>query len=229
MKHLKNNKLLNIFKKKTFNTEDFCYEYYWETHKPGFEHPRHREIVKYIEDSSTVLDLACGDGALMSVIKKHRPKTNVCGVDFSDAAIAFCAKQGFKVEKDNLDDEQFAVENKYDHIVVSEALEHIINPEQLLDKLKDKYTKNLIVTIPNIGYFMHRLSLLLGTFPVQWIRHPAEHIRFWTLSDFKHTLATVGYDNYKFYSIKGVGFLQYIWPSMFSAQTLIVLERNADD
>jgi 2-polyprenyl-3-methyl-5-hydroxy-6-metoxy-1,4-benzoquinol methylase len=142
----------------------------------------------------------------------------------SNTAIEFCSERGLKVSKGNIDDSDFRLEGVFDHIIISEALEHIVNPEELLQKLRNNYNKSIIVTIPNTGYFMHRLSLLLGTFPVQWIHHPAEHLRFWTLSDFKNTLKIVGYNKYKIHSIKGVGLLQRIWPSMFSAQTLFILQ-----
>jgi methionine biosynthesis protein MetW len=224
MENLKNNKLLNIFKKKDFNPTDYGYDLYWATRKPGMQFPRHREIVKFISDKSTVIDLACGDGALLSNIKKALPNTQVSGVDVSNTAIEFCSERGLKVSKGNIDDSDFRLEGVFDHIIISEALEHIVNPEELLQKLRNNYNKSIIVTIPNTGYFMHRLSLLLGTFPVQWIHHPAEHLRFWTLSDFKNTLKIVGYNKYKIHSIKGVGLLQRIWPSMFSAQTLFILQ-----
>jgi methionine biosynthesis protein MetW len=225
MENLKNNKLLNIFKKKAFDPQNFGYDFYWATRKPGMEFERHRRIVNFIEQDSSVIDLACGEGTLLNNIKKKLSGTTVSGVDVSDTAIEYCAKRGLSVSKGNIDDPQFILEGNYDHIVISEALEHIVNPEDLLRKLKSNYNKSIIVTIPNTGYFMHRLSLLLGTFPVQWIHHPAEHLRFWTLSDFKNTLKILGYSRFQIHSIKGVGFLQRLWPSMFSAQTLFILEK----
>ena len=225
MENLKNNKLLNIFKKKLFDPTHFGYDFYWATRKPGMVFERHRRIVDFIDDGDSVIDLACGEGTLLQQIKQRLPKSDIRGVDVSQTAIDYCAERGLDVSKGNIDDPAFTLEGKHDHIVISEALEHIVNPEDLLRKLKGNYNKSIIVTIPNTGYFMHRLSLLLGTFPVQWIHHPAEHLRFWTLSDFKHTLKTLGYERHKLHSIKGVGFLERIWPSMFSAQTLYILER----
>lgn len=226
MENLKNNKLLNIFKKKSFDSDHFGYDFYWATRKPGMEFERHRQIVKFISSQATVIDLACGDGTLLANIKKALPKTKVSGVDVSNTAIEFCAERGLEVTKGNIDDAEFKLDRHYDHIIISEALEHIVNPEDLLKKLKPNYHKSIIVTIPNTGYFMHRLSLLLGTFPVQWIHHPAEHLRFWTLSDFKNTLKLLGYQKHRLHSIKGVGLLQHIWPAMFSAQTLFILEKD---
>jgi len=225
VENLKNNKLLNIFKKKVFNPQDFGYDFYWATRKPGMEFERHRQIVQFIDDGDSVVDLACGDGRLLFNITKQLPNTQVSGVDVSQTAIDYCTERGLTVDKGNIDDSEFTLEGQYDHIVISEALEHIVNPEDLLRKLHNNFNKSIIVTIPNTGYFMHRLSLLLGTFPVQWIHHPAEHLRFWTHSDFKHTLKILGYHKHRLHSIKGVGFLQRIWPSMFSAQTLFILEK----
>lgn len=224
-KSLKNNKLLNIFKKKIFDPSHFGYDFYWSNRTPGMVFERHRRIVDFIDDGDNVVDLACGEGTLLQQIKQQRPNTLVCGVDVSPTALDYCRDNGLNVNSGNIDDPQFNLTEQFDHIVISEALEHIVNPEGLLIKLRANYRKSLIVTIPNTGYFMYRLSLLLGTFPVQWIHHPAEHLRFWTISDFKHTLDTLGFTQYQMVSIKGLGWLQRWWPSLFSAQTLFIIGR----
>jgi hypothetical protein len=46
--------------------------------------------------------------------------------------------------------------------------------------------KRVFVTIPNVGFLVHRLRLMFaGRFPITSIfYHMKEHLRFWTVKDF---------------------------------------------
>ena len=58
------------------------------------------------------------------------------------------------------------------------------SPEEfLLELLENKSIEKVFFSIPNSGFFMHRIRYMLGRFPLQWIVNPNEHIRFWTLKD----------------------------------------------
>ena len=71
----------------------------------------------------------------------------------------------------------------FDVAVCSEVLEHTVEPERILEALK-KAARKVYVSIPNIAYYPHRLRLPSGNCPVQYVFHPAEHLRFWSVSDF---------------------------------------------
>ena len=75
------------------------------------------------------------------------------------------------------------------------------NPEQLILKLRGRFRKYLIITIPNTGFAGERLRLLLGRFPKQWALHPSEHLRFWTVTDFIFWCQQLGFRVEKYYGI----------------------------
>ena len=57
--------------------------------------------------------------------------------------------------------------------------------KKITTKLQNHCKSGLIISIPNTGYIRDRLRLFFGLFPLQWAFHPSEHLRFWTIRDFK--------------------------------------------
>ncbi len=176
-----------IFLYKPYKIKDIDYESYWEYRKEsGKSGIKSRDIAieNLIEEGSSVLDIGCGNGRLLEYLismKKIRGE----GYDNSEVALNIAQKKGLKVTKIDLD-RIISLEQKYDYIIMSDIIEHLQNPENLLRSVKDSFYKSLIITFPNIGHFTYRLRLLFGKFPECWKWHPGEHIRFWTKKDFQN-------------------------------------------
>jgi len=74
---------------------------------------------------------------------------------------------------------------------LSEVLEHVRNPEQILQALKP-FTKNFIITVPNSAAYQFRYGLMFrGRFFTQWVYHPSEHLRYWSHIDFLDWLSAM--------------------------------------
>ena len=58
--------------------------------------------------------------------------------------------------------------SKFNYILLLDVIEHLDNPEKFISELKNKIKKNenlkLIISTPNIAFFITRLMLLLGSF-----------------------------------------------------------------
>jgi hypothetical protein len=120
---------------------------------------------------------------------------------------------------------------KADYIILSEVLEHLPNPEALLTRLRDRFNRRLLIDIPNTGAMNDRLRLLFGRFPKQWVFHPAEHLRFWTVKDFMHLCRQLGYEIDQYYGICDPDYefgLQWwrLYPELFSRFVLYVLHQG---
>jgi hypothetical protein len=107
-------------------------------------------------------------------------------------------------------------------------LEHIIEAELVLTALS-RVSDRVLVSIPNTGYWKYRIRLLAGRFPRQWMIHPAEHVRFWTLADFR--LAASKMAGLKIELVIGVGSgcLGRVYPSLFAPVLFFVLARSNSD
>lgn len=84
----------------------------------------------------------------------------------------------------------------YDVIVAADILEHLVDPETLLSKLKTGLKREgiLIVSLPNVANLYIRLNLLVGRFPYHTKGLlDRTHLRFYTLKSMRKMLAKTGW------------------------------------
>ncbi|MFA6525928.1 MAG: radical SAM protein [Candidatus Buchananbacteria bacterium] len=195
------------------------YDGYWR--ERGFKTrsklmEREGVFMDWIKSGSHVLDLGCGNSRLPYELKNSK-KCQVSGLDVSDLVIDGLKQSGIDGIRANIEDKDFRLVGQYDYIVISEVLEHIKYPEDLIDKIKNN-AQYLAISIPNSAFYRYRLGLMFtGRFFTQWMTHPAEHIRYWSHKDFLDWLEAVGLEVLEFKSSNGFYFKD-IWPNMFGHQ-----------
>jgi methionine biosynthesis protein MetW len=186
---------------------------------------RARVLTTIIGDGDHILDLGTGDGAILKYLIASR-RIEAQGLDISPAAVRFCRSQGLDVDVGDLANPRQAIpEGCWDYIVMTETLEHLANPEAVLDAVRLRARKGVIVSVPNTGYITHRIRLALGRFPLQWIVCPGEHLRFWTAADFEWWTRNLGFTIVQRHPYEGVRGLMGWWPSMFAAGIVYVLQN----
>jgi methionine biosynthesis protein MetW len=158
-----------------------------------------RADLQYISDwiapDTRVLDLGCGDGALLA----HLRDTKRChgyGVEFADEQVAQCVAQGVNVVQQNLDAGlRMFRDDMFDTVVLSQTLQAMLDAESILAEMA-RVARQGVVSFPNFGYWKHAVSLLAGRMPVtpdipyQWYDTPNIHLC--TLKDFEILAARVG-------------------------------------
>jgi methionine biosynthesis protein MetW len=144
-------------------------------------------IARLVPHGARVLDLGCGDGALLAHLQKHNGCTGY-GVELDDANVLACAQRGVNVLQLNLDQglTVFA-DQSFDVVLQIDTLQHLRNAEVMLRETA-RVGKIGIVAFPNFGHWFNRLSVLRGRMPVtkrlpyQWYDTP--NIRVGTYADF---------------------------------------------
>ncbi|PUE20659.1 methionine biosynthesis protein MetW [Limnohabitans sp. MMS-10A-160] len=144
-------------------------------------------IARLVPRGARVLDLGCGDGALLAYLQKHNGCTGY-GVELDDANVLACAQRGVNVLQLNLDQglKVFA-DQSFDVVLQIDTLQHLRNAEVMLRETA-RVGKIGIVAFPNFGHWFNRLSVLRGRMPVtkrlpyQWYDTP--NIRVGTYADF---------------------------------------------
>lgn len=170
-----------------------------------------------------VLDLGVGDGAILHHLVTER-QIVAQGLDISPDAVRFCREQGLRVDLADLARPfETLPDGSWDYAILSEVLEHLPNPEQLLEALRPRVRNALIVSVPNSGFITHRLRLLLGRFPLQWVVWPGEHLRFWTITDFAWWTLHLDFTIVGQHPYEGVRVLRRWWPTLFAAGLVYVL------
>jgi methionine biosynthesis protein MetW len=209
------------------------YDTYWENKAPetmgqlsDWRLRRAKVFTELLTTGDSVLDLGVGDGALLSYMLEQR-QISAYGLDISPRAVEFCRARGLNVDLADLNAPVSSyLATSYDYIMMSEIIEHLPDPEALLKDLAPYARKGLVVSIPNTGFHQHRLRLLLGRFPLQWVVTPGEHLRFWTRSDFHWWAGQLGFRILREVPYEGTVGLKHLWPGLFAAAFVFVLQRD---
>lgn len=146
-------------------------------------------IADIITEGSSVLDLGCGNGALLHMLRSEK---NIygCGVEISQPKILECVKKGVPVLHSNLNDglSEFS-DNSFDFVVLSQTVQAVQRPDKLLEDMMRVGRKGL-VSFMNIGYLPARLQLFFKgkmpvtkTLPHAWYNTPNIHLA--TICDFR--------------------------------------------
>ena len=213
------------------------YDEYWDNKAQGgmghlspWRLKRARVFASQVQNGDRVLDLGVGDGALLQYMIEARGIIGY-GLDVSPKAVAFCQAHGLNVALADINqpineviETHYGQDASFDYIVLSEIIEHLPDPEHLLISLCPYVRKALIVSIPNTGYHQHRLRLLFGRFPLQWVVTPGEHLRFWTRADFRWWAKQLSFNILREVPYEGTPWLKNLLPAWFAAAFVYVLQ-----
>ena len=152
------------------------------------QHDVYDVIAQLVPPGSRVLDLGCGNGAMLSYLQRERGCTGY-GVEIDDANVLACVQRGVNVIQRNLEEGLSLFEdNSFDVVLQLDTLQHLRNTVDMLRETA-RIGKQGIVSFPNFAHWPHRLSVLRGRMPVtrslpyQWYDTP--NIRVGTYKDFE--------------------------------------------
>jgi 2-polyprenyl-3-methyl-5-hydroxy-6-metoxy-1,4-benzoquinol methylase len=150
-------------------------------------------LANQLPESVEILDVGCGYGAIWEKFK--HTKNHVLGLDSSEAPLKVAKDRMNEVCLANITDagevEKVLKDRKFDLIVLADILEHVYDPFSTLSIYKP-YLKpggKFLISIPNIGVWYFRLSILFGQFNYSDSGIlDRTHIRFFTLESFRKLL-----------------------------------------
>ena len=123
-------------------------------------------IADLLPNNTRVLDVGCGDGALMDFLVKEK-NIEVRGLELNQDNVQECIYKGLPVIQGNAETELYQFpKQSFDYVVLSQTLQAFYQPDKVLRELL-RIGKSVIVSIPNFGYWKVRTSLLFfGKMPV---------------------------------------------------------------
>jgi len=131
-----------------------------------------------------VLEFGCGEGMLLQELKNRNIYfKSLLGIDIRDDALmqASALHPEYLFEKKDIMKWDYQ-SNSFDLIIVSEVLEHLQNPDQVLERLIELSRKDILLTIPWEPWF-RLMNLLRGRDILRFGNHP-EHVNQWGFRDF---------------------------------------------
>jgi len=164
---------------------------------------------KHIKPQSKVLDIGCGEGEFLEILKNVY-SCHAYGIDIESERVASALSKGLSVVQGDADKElQFfpakeVAPEAFDYAILANTLQAMKHPKETLEQAR-RVSKKTLVSIPNFGFYANRLQLLLkGKMPVtkqlsyEWYETP--NIHFSTLTDFIVLVKKVGYNiDYSYY------------------------------
>ena len=161
----------------------------------GKTRPDFTIIAGMVRPGSWVLDLGCGDGALLKFLKGARGVKGY-GVEIDDANVHAALEAGINVLQSNLERglRSFG-DATFDMVILSQTLQAMYNIEGLMHEIT-RVGKEAIVSFPNLRYAPNFKQLEAGRMPVssvlphQW--HDTPNVHLCTLLDFEDLCEQVG-------------------------------------
>ena len=127
--------------------------------------PEQALVAELVPPGARVLDLGCGDGALLAHLQASKGCSGY-GVEIDDANLLACARRGVNVVQLNLE-EGLALfgDHSFDVVLQLHTLQHLRNTERMLRETA-RVGRIGIVAFPNFAHWPNRLHVLTGRMPV---------------------------------------------------------------
>ena len=153
-------------------------------------------IAASVAPGARVLDVGCGDGALMAALRDGK-QADARGMELDPHNVAVCVARGLSVIQGDADvDLSFYPDASFDYAILSQTLQTTKRPDLVLDELL-RIGRRAFVSFPNFAHWRVRLSLLWGgqmpvtrLLPVAWYETP--NIHHVTIDDFRTLLVARG-------------------------------------
>lgn len=135
----------------------------------------HKNAVKYIKDGDSVLDIGCGSGSFLAMLKQERKGITAKGLEFNQKAIRSALEKGLDIEAAFI--EKYSEEHAAEYDVVSsfQVLEHIVNVQSFIGSAIKclKPGGRLIIGVPNNHPYIN------GTEKFHALNLPPHHAGLW--------------------------------------------------
>ena len=145
-------------------------------------------IAHWVPQNAHVLDVGCGDGAMLSYLQTDKACTGY-GIEIADASLLASAQRGINVIQQDMEKGLGLFgDNSFDTVLCLSSLQMMQHVEPLLRDIV-RVGAEAIVSFPNFAYWPHRLALARGRMPVskslpyQWYDTP--NVRCATIYDFE--------------------------------------------
>jgi methionine biosynthesis protein MetW len=153
-------------------------------------------IAGMVAPGSRVLDVGCGDGALLELLAREK-RVDGRGVELSQQGVNQCVAKGLSVIQGDADaDLADYPDDGFDYVILSQTLQATRRPREVMLHML-RIGRRAIVSFPNFGHWRVRAELLLlGRMPVtsnlahRW--HDTPNIHLCTIRDFVELVESIG-------------------------------------
>lgn len=143
--------------------------------------PDHQIILSLVEAESSVLDLGCGTGDLLSLLV-NKKRVRAQGIELDDKAILECVTKGLSVFHDDIDTGLPEYSDKsFDFVILNQSIQQVKKPDEVLSEAL-RVGRMVIIGIPNFAYLKARFQIFFcgrvpvtSSLPYEWYNTPNLH------------------------------------------------------
>jgi len=190
----------------------------------------HRAIVEWIRQGSSVLDLGCGNGELLSLLVREKSVRGQ-GIEIDEQAIYQCVAKGLSVFHEDIDNglSDYA-DQSFDYVTLNQSFQQVKNPDIVLKEAL-RVGREAIVGFPNFAHYLARLRMffrgkapITPSLPYEW--HDTPNLHFLSFSDF------IEYCHKKNFKIRKSFFIGksgrvVIYPNLFALTGIFLISTDA--
>ncbi len=153
-------------------------------------------IANNVRSGARLLDVGCGDGALMAALRDHKG-CDARGLEIDAENVSAAVARGLSVIQGDADTDLAAYpDNSFDYAILSQTLQTTRRPDLVLDHLL-RIGQEAFVSFPNFAQWRIRLAHMFGgrmpvtkQLPYRWYDTP--NIHHVTIDDFRAHLKERG-------------------------------------
>ena len=148
----------------------------------------YKTVCSLVPSNTRVLDLGCGDGKLLKILKNEKNVESL-GIEINQDYVLEALQKGLNIVQGDLDKglEEFQ-DKSFDYAILNQTLQSTKNPEFVLYEML-RVAKKCIVSFPNFAYWKVRFYLFFKgkmpkskALPYEWYDTPNVHLL--TINDF---------------------------------------------
>ena len=197
-------------------------------------------IAAMIRPGARVLDVGCGDGALLEHLVRAKG-VDGRGIEISQANVNACVARGLAVVQGDADSDLVDYPAQvFDAVILSQTIQATEKPRAVLNHLL-RIGRRAAISLPNFGFWKVRLSLLTGgrmprtsTLDYSWSETPNIHLC--TLADFVDLTRECGATIVEAHALNSDGTASrinparltdnYMGPNLFAQGAIFLLKKN---
>jgi methionine biosynthesis protein MetW len=186
-------------------------------------------IARMVRQGARVLDVGCGDGALMAALRDTRG-VNARGLEIDPANVASAVGRGLSVVQGDADtDLAYYPDGSFDYAILSQTLQTTRRPDLVVEALL-RIGAQAFVSFPNFAHWRGRMSLLWGgrmpvtrLLPDTW--YDTLNIHHLTIDDFRALVKDRGWSIDGQWFLKGDKETTHANANLFAEHAVFLLRR----